>query len=138
MEKLKVLVPVDSSERSNYSLNLLKNMFDKKQVEVTLINVKEVQVNNIFLIQQQIKKLKSKSEKVMEEAKQKIKNLGYEYEYEMYSCFGIPADKIVEKAEKDNFDMIVMAKSNRKGLEKMKGSVTTKVVKTSEVPVIVV
>ncbi|NFF69159.1 universal stress protein [Clostridium sporogenes] len=136
MEKLKVLVPVDSSERSNCSLNLLKNMFDKKQVEVTLINVKEVQVNNIFLIQQQIKKLKSKSEKVMEEAKKKIKNLGYEYE--MYSCFGIPADKIVEKAEKDNFDMIVMAKSNRKGLEKMKGSVTTKVVKTSEVPVIVV
>lgn len=136
MEKLKVLVPVDSSERSNYSLNLLKNMFDKKQVEVTLINVKEVQVNNIFLIQQQIKKLKSKSEKVMEEAKKKIKNLGYEYE--MYSCFGIPADKIVEKAEKDNFDMIVMAKSNRKGLEKMKGSVITKVVKTSEVPVIVV
>lgn len=136
MEKLKVLVPVDSSERSNYSLNLLKNMFDKKQVEVTLINVKEVQVNNIFLIQQQIKKLKSKSEKVMEEAKEKIKNIGYEYE--MYSCFGIPADKIVEKAEKDNFDMIVMAKSNRKGLEKMKGSVTNKVVKTSEVPVIVV
>ncbi|HDK7155768.1 TPA: universal stress protein [Clostridium botulinum] len=136
MEKLKVLVPVDSSERSNYSLNLLKNMFDKKQVEVTLINVKEVQVNNIFLIQQQIKKLRSKSEKVMEEAKEKIKNIGYEYE--MYSCFGIPADKIVEKAEKDNFDMIVMAKSNRKGLEKMKGSVTTKVVKSSEVPVIVV
>ncbi|ACO86514.1 universal stress protein [Clostridium botulinum] len=136
MEKLKVLVPVDSSERSNYSLNLLENMFDKNQVEVTLINVKEVQVNNIFLIQQQIKKLKDKSEKIMKEAKQKIKNLGYEYE--MYSCFGIPADKIVEKAEKDNFDMIVMAKSNKKGLEKIKGSVTTKVVKTSEVPVIVV
>ncbi|APC85675.1 universal stress protein [Clostridium botulinum] len=136
MEKLKVLVPVDSSERSNYSLNLLENMFDKNQVEVTLINVKEVQVNNIFLIQQQIKKLKDKSEKIMKEAKRKIKNLGYEYE--MYSCFGIPADKIVEKAEKDNFDMIVMAKSNKKGLEKIKGSVTTKVVKTSEVPVIVV
>ncbi|WP_061320824.1 universal stress protein [Clostridium botulinum] len=136
MEKLKVLVPVDSSERSNYSLNLLENMFDKSQVEVTLINVKEVQVNNIFLIQQQIKKLKEKSEKIMKEAKQKIKNLGYEYE--MYSCFGMPADKIVEKAEKDNFDMIVMAKSNKKGLEKIKGSVTTKVVKTSEVPVIVV
>ncbi len=113
MEKLKVLVPVDSSERSNYSLNLLENMFDKNQVEVTLINVKEVQVNNIFLIQQQIKKLKDKSEKIMKEAKRKIKNLGYEYE--MYSCFGIPADKIVEKAEKDNFDMIVMAKSNKKG-----------------------
>ncbi|MBD5644629.1 universal stress protein [Clostridium botulinum] len=136
MEKIKVLVPVDSSERSNYSLNLLENMFDKNQVEVTLINVKEVQVNNIFLIQQQIKKLKDKSEKIMKEAKQKIKNLGYEYE--MYSCFGMPADKIVEKAEKDNFDMIVMAKSNKKGLEKIKGSVTTKVVKTSEVPVIVV
>ncbi len=63
MEKLKVLVPVDSSERSNYSLNLLKDIFNEKQVEVTLINVKEVQVNNIFLIQQQIKKLKEKSEK---------------------------------------------------------------------------
>ncbi|MET7039426.1 universal stress protein [Clostridium botulinum] len=136
MEKLKVLVPVDSSERSNYSLNLLENMFDKNQVEVTLINVKEVQVNNIFLIQQQIKRLKDKSEKIMKEAKQKIKNLGCEYE--MYSCFGVPADKIVEKAEKDNFDMIVMAKSNKKGLEKIKGSVTTKVVKASEVPVIVV
>lgn len=136
MEKLKVLVPVDSSERSNYSLNLLKDIFNEKQMEVTLINVKEVQVNNIFLIQQQIKKLKEKSEKVMQEAKEKIKNLGYEYN--MYSCFGVPADKIVEKAEKDNFDMIVMAKSNKRGLEKIKGSVTAKVVKSSEVPVIVV
>ncbi len=66
MEKLKVLVPVDSSERSNYSLNLLKDMFNEKQVEVTLINVKEVQVNNIFLIQQQIKKLKNKKWKSYE------------------------------------------------------------------------
>ncbi|EJO5348454.1 universal stress protein [Clostridium botulinum] len=136
MEKLRVLVPVDSSERSDYSLNLLQNMFDKKQVEVTLINVKEVQVNNIFLIQQQIEKLKGKSEKVMNKAQQKIKDLGYKYD--MCSCFGIPADKIVEKAETDKYDMIVMAKSNKKGLEKMKGSVTAKVVKHSQVPVVVV
>ncbi|WP_251862527.1 universal stress protein [Clostridium sp. Marseille-Q2269] len=136
MGKLKVLVPVDSSERSSYSLDLLKDMFDKKQVEVTLINVKEVKVNNIFLIQEKLRKLKAKSERVMNEAKQKIINLGYEYE--MYSCFGIPADKIVEKAEKDNFDMIVMSKSNKKGLKKIMSSVTASVVKNSQIPVIVV
>lgn len=136
MGKLKVLVPVDSSERSSYSLDLLKDMFDKKQVEVTLINVKEVKVNNIFLIQEKLRKLKAKSERVMNEAKQKIINLGYEYE--MYSCFGTPADKIVEKAEKDNFDMIVMSKSNKKGLKKIMSSVTASVVKNSQIPVIVV
>lgn len=136
MKKLKILIPVDSSERSYNSLNLLKNMYNKEQVEVTLMNVTEVMVSNIFLIQQQIKRVKKISDRVIKEAEKEIKKCNYDYQ--ICSCFGKPSDKIIKKAGEDNFDMIIMAKSDKKGLEKIMGSVTSQVVRNSKVPVIVV
>ena len=41
MPKLKILVPLDGSEKSMHSLNWLKKIFTREEVEVTLIYVTE-------------------------------------------------------------------------------------------------
>ena len=42
LSKLKVLVPLDGSEKSMHSLDWLKKFFGKEELEITLINVIEV------------------------------------------------------------------------------------------------
>jgi nucleotide-binding universal stress UspA family protein len=41
MPKLKILVPLDGTEKSMHSLAWLKKIFGKEEVEVTLIHVVE-------------------------------------------------------------------------------------------------
>ena len=56
-----------------------------------------------------------------------------------YVGFGAPADQIVEYAEKNNIDLIVMGTHGRSGIEKMwLGSVTEKVLRHAHCPVLVV
>ena len=56
-----------------------------------------------------------------------------------YVGFGPPANQIVEYAEKNDIDLIVMSTHGRSGLEKMwLGSVTEKVLRQAHCPVLVV
>ena len=56
-----------------------------------------------------------------------------------YVGFGPPANQIVEYAEKNDIDLIVMGTHGRSGLEKMwLGSVTEKVLRQAHCPVLVV
>ena len=56
-----------------------------------------------------------------------------------YVGFGPPANQIVEHAEKNDIDLIVMGTHGRSGLEKMwLGSVTEKVLRQAHCPVLVV
>ena len=56
-----------------------------------------------------------------------------------YVGFGAPANQIVEYAEKNDIDLIVMGTHGRSGLEKMwLGSVTEKVLRQAHCPVLVV
>lgn len=41
MEKFKILVPLDGTQRSMHSLDWLKRIFSKADVSITLINVME-------------------------------------------------------------------------------------------------
>jgi nucleotide-binding universal stress UspA family protein len=60
------------------------------------------------------------------------------YTVNKLSILGSSADVILNEAKQGAFDMIVMAKSNARGLKRLIGSVTSKVVRDSEVAVIVV
>ena len=58
---------------------------------------------------------------------------------ESHVGFGSPADQIVDYAEKQGIDLIVMGTHGRGGLEKMwLGSVTEKVLRKAHCPVLVV
>lgn len=144
MMKLKVLVPLDGSERSLHSIDWLKNFLTKEEAEVTLLNVVELAsyVPQISSLEESViydfGELYQISKKRSSEALEDGKKLLEGYSVEKLSLEGQSGDVILETAKDGGFDMIIMTKSSVMGLSRMIGSVTTKVVRDSEVAVVVV
>jgi nucleotide-binding universal stress UspA family protein len=135
MTKKKVLVPLDGTERSMHSLDWLKKIFKEDEVAVTLMNVEEIVIaNDMVVTNDEIKRVQLESDNILNKAKKKIEG----YETEKYCAFGYAADEILSKAKSDNYDAIVMTKSTKKGLARMIGSVTNKVVRNAQTIVIIV
>lgn len=76
-------------------------------------------------------------EEIVEEIVQKAEERGIEADQIVIR--GIPRQEINDYAEEENADLVVMGSHARKGLERMLlGSVTEKVLRTSERPVLTV
>jgi nucleotide-binding universal stress UspA family protein len=144
MMKLKVLVPLDGSERSLHSIDWLKNFLTKEEAEVTLLNVVELAsyVPQISSLEESViydfGELYQISKKRSSDALEDGRKLLEGYSVEKLSLEGQSGDVILETAKDGGFDMIIMTKSSVMGLSRMIGSVTTKVVRDSEVAVVVV
>ena len=50
MKKLKILVPLDGTERSMHSIDWLKEFFSKETICITLMNVVETVLTNKMLV----------------------------------------------------------------------------------------
>ena len=133
MKKIKILVPLDTTEKSTHSLNWIKKYFDKNDIEITLMNVREIIVAEDLLIPAYLGDMEEESNLVLDEASMELEG----YTVDKFATFGYASDQILKKAEKDNYDMIIMTKSTKKGLIRVIGSVTSKVVKNAKVAVIV-
>jgi nucleotide-binding universal stress UspA family protein len=136
MSKLKVLVPLDGSEKSMHSLDWLKNFYSSETVEVTLLNVMEVYYNTEMppiedFSHETAKRWSSQS---LDDAEKQLEG----YTVDKLSVPGSSADVMIKQAKEGSFDLIVMTKSSLKGFTRLIGSVTSKVVRDSEVAVIVV
>ena len=134
MNKRKVLIPIDGTERSMHSLDFVKEIFPKGSVEVIIMNVKELVLINEMIVADEIKFATELGEEILAEAKEKMKD----YQTETYFTFGYPGDEIVKKATEENIGIIVMTKSTKRGLTRMIGSVTTNVVKRAKCIVMIV
>lgn len=134
MNKKKVLIPIDGTERSMHSLEFVKEIFPKDSVEVLIMHVKELVLINEMIVADEIKFAQELGEEILEAAKEKMKD----YKTETYFTFGYPGDEIIKKANEENVGIIVMTKSTKRGLTRMIGSVTTNVVKRSKCIVMIV
>ena len=144
MTKLKVLVPLDGSEKSLHSLNWLKKFLTKEEAEVTLLNVIELSTyipqmsslgdSSLYDFSQIYEISKKRSIESLEEGEKHIEG----YNVEILSLEGQSGDMILETAKEGGFDLIIMTKSSVMGLSRLIGSVTSKVVRDSEVAVVVV
>lgn len=135
MTKKKILVPLDGTDRSMHSLSWLKKLFKEDKVTVTLMTIKEIVIaNDIAITNSVIEQAQKDMDTILNKAEEQLKG----YEIEKYSDFGSAPDKILLKAKLDNYDIIIMTKSNKKGLARMIGSVTNKVLKNANTLVIVV
>ena len=134
MNKRKVLIPIDGTERSMHSLEFVKEIFPKDSVEIIIMNVKELVLINEMIVADEIKFAQELGEEILEAAKEKMKD----YKTETYFTFGYPGDEIVKKANEENIGIIVMTKSTKRGLTRMIGSVTTNVVKRAKCIVMIV
>lgn len=134
MNKRKILVPIDGTERSMHSLEFVKEIFPKDSVEIVIMNVKELVLINEMIVADEIKFAQELGEEILEAAKEKMKD----YKTETYFTFGYPGDEIIKKANEENIGVIVMTKSTKRGLTRMIGSVTTNVVKRAKCIVMIV
>jgi nucleotide-binding universal stress UspA family protein len=136
MSKLKVLVPLDGSEKSMHSLDWLKNFFTSEEVEVTLLHVVTVYyVPEMFeLKDEEFEANKKASLEILDDAAKRLDG----YTVSKMSARGIDANEILRTAKEGSYDMIVMTKSSVKGISRIIGSVTSKVVRDSEIAVVVI
>ena len=134
MKKTKILVPLDTTERSTHSLNWIKKYFNKNDIEITLMNVREIIVAEDLIMPVNMWDMKEESNLALDEASVELEG----YTVEKFATFGYASDQILKKAEEDNYDMIIMTKSTKKGLVRMVGSVTSKVIKNAKATVIVI
>ncbi|CEJ75516.1 universal stress family protein [[Clostridium] sordellii ATCC 9714] len=132
----KILVPIDGSERSQKSLDFIKQNFSKDDVEIMLMNVSDISLTNItnkMLIDKKIEECKKEINIILD----KIKNDLQGYNVEKYLTFGDPGNEIISKSINGKFDTIIMTKSTKKNFIDSIGSVTLHVVKKSKCTVII-
>jgi len=132
MDKLKkILVPVDGSDSSETLGEYGKFLAEAFPCEITLLNVQNIDASD--------RPSMNIGSGIVEEARLKIGQLSNsDSTISTRVAFGNPADVILDIAESENFDIIVICTH---GLGRAKrfllGSVTSKVVTHSLIPVLV-
>lgn len=134
MDKRKVLIPIDGTERSMHSLDFVKEIFPKDSVEITIMHVKELVAINEMMVADEIRIAQELSKDILSAAQEKMKD----YKTDTYFTFGYPGDEIIKKAVEENIGIIVMTKSTKRGLNRLIGSVTSSVVKRAKCIVMIV
>ena len=128
----RILIPLDGTERSMHSIDLVKNLYKKDEVEITLLYIKE-DVKNMIMEDDLIAAEKDMQKMVAPAVKELA---GYKLSCE----FGLidPGTEIVKRAIMNSIDIIIMTKSTKKGLTRMIGSVTSYVVRNAPCIVMIV
>jgi nucleotide-binding universal stress UspA family protein len=141
----KVLVPLDGSELAECALNHIKNLFKDGSVrEVTLLNVVKVDLhwedayNKHFDINTMRDALFARARKYLVDVEARLGSEGMKVKTETLEGHR-PADTILEYAQNNGVDMIVIATHGYTGLKKlMFGSVAYGVLHDSPVPVFLI
>ncbi len=142
----KILVPVDGSPTSEHAAEKAIDVAKKYNSKLTFMMVaKKPEIigtgsggtGTIFGRKEYIDELKEEQDKAM---KRFIENLDLEgLEYETKVALGEPYEKIIEIAENEKFDLIVMG---RRGFSKITrfflGSVSHRVISGAPCPVLVI
>ena len=128
----RILIPLDGTERSMHSIDLVKNLYKKDEIEITLLYIKE-DVKNMIMEDDLVAAEKDMQKMVAPAVKELA---GYKLSCE----FGLidPGTEIVKRAVMNSIDIIIMTKSTKKGLTRMIGSVTSYVVRNAPCIVMIV
>ena len=134
MEVRKILVPIDGTERSMQSLDFVKGSYDKDEVSVSIINVKELVFIDGISMSDEIKTSEMIGKELLEKAKSYLEG----YDVKGIFAFGYAGDEIVRRSKEEGTDLIVMTKSTKKGLTRIIGSCTSYVLKHAEAAVLII
>ncbi len=118
-----LLLPIDGSERSTRSVELVRELFTPEEVDVTLINVQEEfeEVRSLYEMDEARKELMP----MLDE----IAALLPDFRITKHISFGRAGQSILEYAEENNIDIIIITKATHPGLSVMIGSVAIYLVK---------
>lgn len=137
-----LLVPVDVMEDNGFFVEYAKLMAEKLDAKITLLYARPPldRFYDVYLTEDVVEKLKADSkQRALNEleklAEEQLGNLDVSIKLRR----GQPQDLILELAETAEYDMIIMGKHCRKGVERVLfGSVANRVVKLSNTPVLTI
>lgn len=134
----KILLPTDGSEGSEAPLEHALSLAEKYDSELHVIFVADIRVDSSNDIWTNVLgQLEEVGDEATNEIVDKIKDSDVEVVKEVIR--GIPHQEINSYAEKNDIDLITMGTHGRTGVDRiLLGSVTEKIVRTSEVPVLTV
>lgn len=128
----KILLPLDGSKRSLDAINMIKSLFSASELDLHILHVVETEYITISGIEE-------KAAELSQDILNKAAELLQEYNITKVGMSGVPYKDIVEYAEKEKVDMIIMTRTGISGLQRyLVGSVTSKVIAGSSVPVLIV
>lgn len=134
----KILVPTDASEGSEEALEPAFELAEKYDAELHFFYVVDVKIGDT---QDILSTLTGEFEEIGRNATESMKEAAGERGLEAVTEVqeGIPHRSINEYVEENGIDLVVMGTHGRTGLDRvLVGSVTEKIVRTSEVPVMTV
>lgn len=137
----KILFPVDGTDISNKCVDVINDLAAKYSSEVYIFNVQEVTptmywINENSALAQPTFDLEKMGNDILEKVAEHFKELP---NVKKLTVIGNPAHEILELAEKEGIDIIVMATHGMKASQRfLLGSVTNKVVHHSSIPVLVI
>ena len=142
----KILVALDGSKAANNALNFALGLAEITSADIELLTV----VPPVFLPSYSIYVLKSDAiadcakeleisfRGVLSKAQRAVQKRKTDFKVSTRFKKGEPAEKIVEVAERGNFDIIVMGSRGLGGRVSALGSVSSKVVDIASCPVLIV
>lgn len=128
----RLLLPIDGSERSLKSIDLVKSLYQPEKVTVDLILVSEDM--DEIISDEKYKAARSEVMPILLEAADGLK--GFKVNCKLLT--GKPGEEILNYAEEHYTDIIIMTKSTRHGFLQQIGSVSTYVVKYAKCIVVIV
>jgi nucleotide-binding universal stress UspA family protein len=146
----KILVPIDGSEHSNNALKFGLDLAEKYEAELMLLSVAQpvVVTGPMFITQPMmpptstamyVESIESAHKKMLEKTYRKAKEEKPNLKLSKKLINGRPADRIVEIANKENFDLIVMGSRGAGGVKEFfLGSVSDRVADEAHCPVLLV
>jgi nucleotide-binding universal stress UspA family protein len=145
----KILVAIDGSKQSDKALDFALDLAKRYSAEIVLVNVLSpslmAHIYNFRMYipdvdySKYLKPIKMVHEKLLSEAFKKAKNFQETLKVSKELHEGRPAEKIVEIAKKDVFDLIVVGDQGLGGIKGFfLGSVSDRVADKSSCPVLIV
>lgn len=144
----KILYATDLSESANHAFGYALSLALSNDAKISIITVYEKLTHNIN-IEMRSEDFKTAKIKLAEKINSQLVNYfenkqNIEFDYknkidEIYVNYGLPEVEITELAQKENYDVIVMGTHGHGFLfSPLIGSTAKKVVKLSQIPVLVV
>jgi len=132
----RILLPVDGSESVSEVHRHAAALARETGATVQVLFVADTNLDSVTVVGTEVvDALEQAGEAVVEDVADTLALLDVEYETEVVQ--GSPAETIVDYAERDDHDLIVVPTHARSGLSRyLLGSVTEKVVRLSSVPVL--
>ena len=136
MNRKHLLVPTDFSEDADRAIDYAVGLAQELKASLTLMTATYIG-DTPEVSQSYIEKIRAEAQQRIEAVRQRVEDIGVAVKVVMMN--GPPAQRIIETAQKESADLIVMGTHGRTGLRHMLiGSVAERVVRHATCPVLVV